>query len=72
MVQHGQNCSNRVNQTSELAIKCDCPIVYPRIDMEDDLGETALQIAIARGATSLVSLLLGCSPEVDSPRRKLN
>ena len=36
------------------------------------MGETALQIAITRGATSYVSLLLGCSPKVDSPRRKFN
>ena len=70
-VKHKQDCSNPTNRTSGLCVKYDCLVIYPGIEMEDEVGETALQIAITRWNMPVVSLLLRCCPShVDSPRKK--
>jgi ankyrin repeat protein len=65
--EHRQDCSNSV----DLSHNCDCPVVYPNIDVQDVKGDSALQLAINYECAPLVALLLRFSPsEVDCRRRR--
>jgi ankyrin repeat protein len=66
---HRQDCSHKGCMASKLSL-CDCPVIYSGIDDEDSAGSTAFQLAINKGACSVVSLLLPYSlSKVNAPQR---
>lgn len=72
-VEHCKTCPHTTTDSTPLL--CDCPFAYPRWDVENYMGNTAVQVAvyqlrmeISRSLNTLMTLLSHCTLGIDAPR----